>query len=587
MPDNLAHRATAADSDFRKLIDIAPVMIWVATLEGSCTYLSRSWTMFTGQESAEGLGLGWLSLIHSDDRPNVLHSFALACEQGKSYQVEYRLRAQSGEYRWVLDSASPVIGTSGAQQGFIGSIVDNQLHKTAELERDRSERRLEIALEASGIGIWQWDIPRNDFAFSDRARAVFGFAEGAVTFERLERVIEPADLPDVRRLSASAMDPLIRSHETYRYRIRRESDGQLRWIEAHGEAQFEQKQDQDVAVSYIGTFEDITAAIEQENRLKEESVRLALALDSAQLAVWELDVLNDRISPSPMLNVLYGFAPDASPSVEDLRSRYAPGERERLEQLGRETAERGEDRIRVEVKHIMPDGSVKWLLIQAQTAAPTPEGGPRAIGVVMDVTDRKFHEEKLAIAAREMQHRMKNSLALMQSFVQQSFRPNRTIEEGKKVFSSRLQAYVRVTDLLSGEANGELRLAPLMHQALSPFRESDGGQFTLRGPDVVLPERLAFGLALAIHELATNATKYGALSVAHGRVDIGWQVQSNMLHITWQETGGPTVSESPSQGFGTKLLRGALLQSGEGSVKLSFLPEGIYFEATLPLALVD
>ncbi|MBJ3784027.1 HWE histidine kinase domain-containing protein [Devosia sediminis] len=382
VPEHLASRATAAESDFRKLVDIAPAMIWVADLDGSCSYLSRSWTTFTGQEMEDGIGQGWLSLIHSDDRHEVLG---------------------------------------------------------------------------------------------------------------------------------------------------------------------------------------------------------ALALDAAQLAVWELDILNDRIAPSPMLNVLYGFPPDAQPSLDDLRSRYAPGEKERLEQLGREAAERGEDRIRAEVKHIMPDGSIKWLLVQAQTAAPNADGGPRAIGVVMDITDRKLHEEKLAVAAREMQHRIKNSLALVQSMVGQSFRADRSVEEGKEAFSSRLQAYAGVTSLLSGERKGQASLPALLDQALSPFREAFSEQFVIDAPEIVLPERIAFGVALAINELATNAIKYGALSVAEGVVHIECRVASNELYLTWRESGGPSVEEPRSRGFGTKLLQGAVLQGGEGSATLSFLPDGVYFEAKLPL----
>lgn len=583
MPEYLARRATAADSDFRSLIDIAPVMIWVANLDGSCTFLSRSWTTFTGQVLADGLGEGWLTLIHAEDQPDVVTSFVRAREHGQPYQTEYRVRTKDGEYRWVLDSASPIKGPSGALQGYIGSIVDNQSRKAAELARDRSDRRLHIALQASGIGIWEWNVAPNQFEFSQRARDIFGFTEGDVTFERLKQVIVPADLPEVLRLSAAALDPKVRSKETYRYRIVRETDAELRWIEAHGEALFATTSGEDRAETYIGTFEDITAAEERDRTLKEESVRLALALDAAQLAVWELDILNDRIAPSPMLNVLYGFAPDATPTVEELRSRYAPGERERLEKLGRQAAERGDDRIRVEVKHVMPDGSIKWLLIQAQTAAPTPEGGPRAIGVVMDVTERKLHEEKLAVAAREMQHRIKNSLALVQSLVQQSFRRDRSVDEGKEAFNSRLRAYVGVTELLSGERKGEATLSQLLDQALAPFRETTASSFVLDGPDVTLSERAAFGLGLAIHELATNATKYGSLSVDDGVVSITWTVAAGQLHLVWRESGGPPVLEPTSRGFGTKLLQGAVLQGGEGTAELVFHPDGIAFEVTLPI----
>ncbi len=578
MPEQLAARLSSESGDFRALIDIAPAMVWVATEDGACTFLSKSWVSFTGQDAADGLGSGWLQAIHPNDRAAVQSAFVSARADKSSYQTEYRVRTAAGGYRWVLDSASPIINADGLVQGYIGSIVDNEDRKVAELERERSERRLQVALTASGIGTWEWDVIGNHFTLSPRALAIFGFEHGSVSYERLQDCILAEDLPEVQRLSKLALDPAVRAHAPYRYRIRRETDQQVRWVEAHGEALFESHNGALRPHTYIGTFLDITEHVKQEQRAREDATRLELALQAADLAVWELDIANDRVSPSPALNKLYGFAEDATPTADEFRSRYAPGEQERLEQLGREALARGEDRIRAEVKHILPEGTVRWLLIQAQSAAPLPGGGPRAIGVVMDITDRKLHEESLAVAAREMEHRVKNSLTLVQSLVQQSFRPDRPYVEAKAIFDQRLRAYVDVTELISGRENQDIEIASLLTRALNPFRQSEADQFLLEGQNSSVQSRIAFVLGLALHELATNSVKYGALSVPEGRVKVSWSTSDTEFRLDWIEMGGPHVTPPTRKGFGTRLLSGALLTNVKGTANLAYDPSGVRFQ---------
>src|SRR5690606_35449772 len=142
-----------------------------------------------------------------------------------------------------------------------------------------------------------------------------------------------------------------------------------RWIMAYGEAFFDRAEPPD-PVNYIGTFQDITEQIEFQNRVMNSEARLRMAMEAGGLAVWELDTTSDKITPSPELNALFGFGPDALPTAEELRARYAPGERERVQKLGAEAAARGENRIGVEVKLALPDESSRWVLIQAQMAEP-------------------------------------------------------------------------------------------------------------------------------------------------------------------------------------------------------------------------
>lgn len=560
---------------FYELMNAAPVFMWLSDADGSCTFLSHSWHERTGQSPDQSLGWGWLDAIHPEDRERVDEAFAKARFDETSYQVEYRLKNRTGGYRWMLDSAAPRFAEDGGLLGYIGSIVDNEERKAAELALELSERRSRIAAEAAGIGIWERDLRTNLFSLSREARQIFGLPtlEGGLTPRQLEELTHPDDVPEVLRLSANALDPTIRSRERYRYRIRRASDGAVRWIMAHGEAFFEGT-DPPKPISYIGTFQDITEQVEFQNRVIESEARLRMAMDAGGLAVWELDTTTDKIATSPELNALFGFNANAHPTLEDLRTRYAPGERERVRKYRAEADAAGLTKINLEIKLRLPEGSSKWVLIQAQKAAPMGEPDGRLIGVAMDVTDQKQAEERLGTIARELQHRVKNSLTVVQALATQSFRGERNVEESLGAFMQRLHALANTADVMTRNwASADLR--DLVQRATQPYRDSGSDPFDISGDSVLLPSESITAVGMALHELSTNAVKYGALSVPGGRVRLSWEACPEAVVIHWVETGGPPVQPPSGQGFGTRLLTAGLFTHEEGNVELDFDPGGL------------
>ena len=265
------------------------------------------------------------------------------------------------------------------------TISDDDLDQSQSLISDA--RRLQVATRAAALGIWDWDLRTNRFTYSDRAREICGLPpDEPVTIEAVRAVTHPEDLPRTSAMARQALDPDLRVDTPYRYRIIRASDKAVRWVLAYGEAIFEEVEGTVRATRYVGTLQDITEQKLAEDALVESEARLRLAVEAGEMAVWEVDLASGRVTHSPELNRLCSFPPDAQPTLEEFRSRYAPGERERIQRDAAAVIERGERMLQTELRHIWPDGTEKWLLMRAQFAPGETGPGTRVIGVLIDVT---------------------------------------------------------------------------------------------------------------------------------------------------------------------------------------------------------
>jgi two-component sensor histidine kinase len=186
------------------------------------------------------------------------------------------------------------------------------------------------------------------------------------------------------------------------------------------------------------------------------------------------------------------------------------------------------------------------------------------------------------IIAREFAHRMRNTLTLVQAIGRRTFTPTRPLEEARRDFEARLGALSDAHAALL-EASGEAAdLKGVLARILKPFGYAPGeSRFHVEGPTVLLRPQAATAVALALHELATNAVKYGALSAPAGRVVVEWRLDGGSddeLHLSWRESGGPAVVPPPNRGFGSQLIERNLAEALGGSARLEFAPEGLRAE---------
>jgi two-component sensor histidine kinase len=217
---------------------------------------------------------------------------------------------------------------------------------------------------------------------------------------------------------------------------------------------------------------------------------------------------------------------------------------------------------------------------------PLRDASGKIVGLTctaVDITSRKAGEAHLRDIMRELTHRSKNLLAVIQAMARQTARQAGTTEGFLQQFSARLQALAASHDLLVQESWHGASLSELIRSQLGHHLDRESSQISVQGPAVLLKPEAAQSLGLAIHELATNAAKYGGLSVPTGRVSIAWQVQpGDGIEIVWTESGGPGVAEPQRRGFGSLVVERNLAHALEADIKLEFLPQGARCRMFIP-----
>ncbi|WP_082167254.1 PAS domain-containing protein [Methylobacterium aquaticum] len=289
---------------------------------------------------------------------------------------------------------------------------------------------------------------------------------------------------------------------------------------------------------------------------------------------------------------IHGLSPDALHEThEDWVQRIHPDDREEVERYFLD-AVRGDARdYRAEYRIIRPsDGETRWITAVAKIERDETGRALRLIGAHRDITHRKINEEARELLTRELSHRIKNIFAVVSGLASLTARGNELAQDYVRRFQERLQAlalaheYVRPYGSISNSASLEQTLQGLIRTLLAPYMEDAQNRFVIEGDDVAVGEKAATALALIMHEQATNAVKYGALSTASGRVTISLRCEGGTLLMFWQERGGPSIAGAPQRrGFGTRMsARSIELQLG-GEIRHEWEPEGLTMRIAVPV----
>jgi PAS domain S-box-containing protein len=326
---------------------------------------------------------------------------------------------------------------------------------------------------------------------------------------------------------------------------------------------------------------DRTAELQaQTHRLLESEQRRSLALAAAQMGSWHWDSVSDKYHWDAGMYRIFGVELGAfTPSAATTRPLIQPDDWPRLDEVMRRLMAGGEA-YHIEFRIRRPDGKIRWCIASAAATVNEATGTTHISGVILDISDRKADEERQTLLAREVDHRAKNALALVQALVRLTRAA--TVEEFVGAVEGRILALSRVHSILSQSRWEGADFAGLLRDELAPFDLANTARIVIAGPDVLLDSSTAQTLALTLHELATNTAKYGALSVPVGRLGVKWHMEGRELVVQWKEEGGPLVTPPQRFGFGTSAIVAGVEKQQGGKVNFDWKKEGLDCLIRLP-----
>ncbi len=302
-----------------------------------------------------------------------------------------------------------------------------------------------------------------------------------------------------------------------------------------------------------------TAELSEANRrLIENEARYRTALAAGRMGTWETDFVTRTRHWTEEGMALFGLSlPDGRGKIggedDEYQRALHPDDRHLMHKF-HQLADK-QDSFTSEYRTVHPDGTTLWLRGRGQVIARGPDGkARRMVSIVTDVTERKAAEDHIQFLMHEISHRSKNLLMVIQSIARRTARSAGSMEEFERRFERRLQGLAASHDVLVSKNWQGAPLADLVRRQLVPFAEIEGSRVELAGPDVVMTAEAAQALGLAIHELATNAIKYGALSAPSGKVSVSWKFDGEAgappaLLLNWIEQGGPPVAQPRAPRF--------------------------------------
>lgn len=318
----------------------------------------------------------------------------------------------------------------------------------------------------------------------------------------------------------------------------------------------------------------------QEAALAERALQLQLALRAGGLGYWSFDIASQTLEASPGCKAIFGRAAEEAFTYADFCGAVHPEDMALVTAAICDTIA-GVGDCAHDYRIFTPAGELRWVQTRGEVTRHDGTAPATLIGFSTDITARKFAEEHRAVLAQELTHRVKNTLATVSAVVSQTLRNAGSIAEAQEAIAGRIASLGAAHDLLIRDEVEGAALGEVAEGVLMPFMDRAGSVFSIDGPEVRLSPAVTLAMSMALHELATNAAKYGALSVAGGHVAVRWHHvdagDAHRVRFSWVESGGPPVVPPTRTGFGTRMISRVLAQHVRGQASIDYPPEGVRF----------
>lgn len=464
--------------------------------------------------------------------------------------------------------------------------------RVVDAELQRSERRFQTIADAMPQLVWSTLPDGYHDYFNQRWYEFTGMAPGSTMGEVWNDLLHPDDRERAARRWQHSLDTGEPYEIEYRFKA---ADGGYRWFIGRavpirdGAGRIER---------WFGTCTDIHdkklaegALVAAQDQLKvrvaelaQEKARLERLMISAPNLIFINDLKRGRnayINPQVFESLGYGPAELTGRPLKALGDLIHPEDRRRVAEFQAQIRRVADGEVReIEYRMRHADGTYRWFLFR-ETPFQRDETGEvtQILGTALDIGARKQADERQQMLIRELHHRVKNILATVQAIASATGRSSRSFEAFRDDFAERLVSLGRTHSLLTREAWAGAGLRDILESELAPYLDPADGRVVIEGPSLVIPRDMTVPVGMAIHELTTNAVKYGALSVPEGRVDVTIEsdgaVPEPRMSLVWRESGGPPVAPPQRKGFGTLLLNRLLASQLGGEVAIDYRPEGV------------
>jgi PAS domain S-box-containing protein len=499
---------------------------------------------------------------------------------GRTARKETLRRHKDGHLVPVEINTSPILDRSGRVIGTTIIYRDISERRRAEEARRalaESEARFRVTFENAPVGIAHLSPDLRWLRVNEAFCRISGHPADELTTKSLRDIVPPDDFADLAARGDQISDGKIDRFETDKRALHK--DGTIGWVRVTVGC----LRKSDGSIDYfVVVIEDISARKHAEEELRKSEERFRSSVLHSPVPILLFDDREDVVAVSQSWLDETGYSKEELRRIEDWTIR-AHSERsdEALESI-RQLISTERETLRIEVKVRTKDRGERLWNVVAAALGTLSDGRHLFISVAQDTTERKAHEERVQLLMREAYHRIKNLLGLVQAIARQS--AGHGADEFIGRFTERIEALAANQDLLvQNQWHGAL-LGDLVRAQLAHFADLIGSRIAVHGPKLRLNASGAQAIGLALHELTTNAEKYGALSTDTGHVDVSWRFHDENIAMSWIERGGPPVQPPDHRGFGTTVVDAMVKQAVDGEVRLNYPPSGVEWHLTCSAA---
>lgn len=560
----------------RALAEASSEIIWVSDPNGGIVEPCTTWQAFTGQKASDIVGFGCLDAIHPDDQDQVRQFWDRASRQPGKMNLVYRLRHHSGEWRWMSECSVPLYSTEGRLKGWAGLSADVNERKLQQERLARNESRFRALVEASSQIVWTANADGCIVEDSPSWRTFTGRTQQDWLGDRWIEAIHPEDRAAVASRWRNPIETGRPTHAEYRLG---NAAGQWRWMSERA-VPFGQTDER--REGWVGMAVDITDRKLAELELAGRERHLSLALKVTRMAAWSFDFETEELTISGDGGSLIGLEGTGN-RLSDLLARMERTEAKNFETIIA-TAKPGDPVLHYEFQ-LRNAGASRWISAEGQCVNGLSGSANVLRGIFNDITDRKLADERRNLLIGEIAHRGKNLLAVVQSIASITLAGDRASEPTYRKFLERLASLARSHSLLTDKDWLGVPLDEIVRLEFGHLKD----RVSIDVAPVILNPSAAQNCSLVLHELVTNAVKYGALSVGTGKVTVSGLIEKredeDCVMFSWTETGGPTVKTPTRRGFGSMLLR-RLIDGFDTPGTIEFDPEGLRVQVAMPLNMI-